>query len=204
MKSRYHAISAVTRFQTFDGTFLPGLKDLLQRRGYRHGEPTVTMFRHPRLGSSATAEVKLHKLASEEWLAVYLGAITENHRVVNAEIIRHIRAPHAFFGYRDGCGDRLHRAVRHRPRLRRDRMRRHKRQRPPPRRCHRGSERADALGRAARRGLDRLAGRPRQYRRRDAVSEPGIRCGRHQHVLGPAVAACSRDGARKGCRIRGR
>jgi N-acetylglutamate synthase len=103
VESRYHAISAVTRFRTFDETSPPGLKDLLQRRGYRHGEPTVTMFRHPRSGGSPQADVEIHDHASEEWMSIYLGAITENRRMVNAEIIRHIRAPHAFFGYRDGC-----------------------------------------------------------------------------------------------------
>src|SRR5690348_5366053 len=102
VESRYHAIGAVTRLQTFDETSPPGLKDLLQRRGYRHGEPTLTMFRHPQPGGSTPADVEIHDHASEEWLEVYLGAITENRRVVNAEIIRHIRAPHAFFACRDG------------------------------------------------------------------------------------------------------
>jgi N-acetylglutamate synthase len=103
VESRYHAISAVARFQTFDETSPPGLKDLLQRHGYRHGEPTLTMFRHSQPGGDTQADVEIHDHASEEWLSVYLGAITESRRVVNAEIIRHIRAPHAFFGYRDGC-----------------------------------------------------------------------------------------------------
>src|SRR3954451_23385179 len=103
VESRYDAAGAVTRFQTFDETSPPGLKDLLQRRGYRHGEPTVTLFRHPRPGGDIQAEVEIHDHPSEEWLAVYLDAITQNRRVVNVEIIRHIRAPHAFFAYRDGC-----------------------------------------------------------------------------------------------------
>jgi ribosomal protein S18 acetylase RimI-like enzyme len=103
VESRYHAISAVARFQTFDETSPPGLKDVLQRRGYRHGEPTVTMFRHPRPGGETAADVEIHDHATDEWLSVYLGAITENRRAANAEIIRHIRAPHAFFSYRHGC-----------------------------------------------------------------------------------------------------
>jgi len=103
VESRYHAISAVARFQTFDETSPPGLKDALQRHGYRHGEPTVTMFRHPQPGGNTPADVEIHDHATDEWLSVYLGAITENRRAVNAEIIRHIRAPHAFFSYRHGC-----------------------------------------------------------------------------------------------------
>src|SRR3954453_21112377 len=47
---RYHAIGAATAFHTFDAASPPGMKNLLPRRGYRHGDPTVTLFRHARSG----------------------------------------------------------------------------------------------------------------------------------------------------------
>jgi N-acetylglutamate synthase len=101
VEARYHAVGAPARFHTFDETSPPDLGDLLQRRGYTQGEPTVTMFNRTEIvGIAADVEVRNH--AWPDWQAVYLGEITENRRTVNAEILRRIPRPRAFFGYRKG------------------------------------------------------------------------------------------------------
>jgi GNAT superfamily N-acetyltransferase len=95
----YHAAGRKAQFQVFDETSPPGLADLLQARGYRRGEPTVTMFKLPE-AAAADPDVEIRDQAWDEWLAVYLDGITESRRSVNAEILQHIPQPRAFFGCR--------------------------------------------------------------------------------------------------------
>jgi ribosomal protein S18 acetylase RimI-like enzyme len=97
----YHAAGQPARFQVFDETSPPGLADSLRARGYRRGEPTVTMFRQPVVGFVDPA-VEMRDHASDEWLEVYLGEITESRRAVNAEILKRVPQPRAFFGCRRG------------------------------------------------------------------------------------------------------
>nr|WP_294519390.1 GNAT family N-acetyltransferase [uncultured Rhodopila sp.] len=97
----YHAAGRKAQFQTFDETSPPGLEALLQARGYRRGEPTVTMFKPPAAGASGR-DVEVRDCAGDEWIAVYLGEITESRRAANAEILERIPQPRAFFGCRRG------------------------------------------------------------------------------------------------------
>jgi GNAT superfamily N-acetyltransferase len=100
-EARYRAAAQPARFQIFDETSPPGLADLLRARGYRPGEPTVTMFKRP---APVTADpgVDIHDHAWPDWTSVYLGEITENRRSVNSEILKHVPEPRAFFGYPRG------------------------------------------------------------------------------------------------------
>jgi ribosomal protein S18 acetylase RimI-like enzyme len=97
----YHAAGRAAQFQVFDETSPPGLAELLRARGYRRGEPTVTMFKEPRPGD-ADPDVEMRDHARDEWLEVYLGEITESRRAVNAEILKRVPQPRAFFGCRRG------------------------------------------------------------------------------------------------------
>jgi N-acetylglutamate synthase len=99
VESRYRALGASARFQTFDETSPPGLENLLQERGYRPGEATVTMFKRIEAGG-ANSDVEVRDDAWSEWLDVYLGQITENRRAANAIILDRIAGPRAFFGGR--------------------------------------------------------------------------------------------------------
>jgi GNAT superfamily N-acetyltransferase len=95
----YHAAGRKAQFQIFDETSPPGLAGLLQARGYRRGEPTVTMFMRPE-AAAAGPGVEIRDHAWDEWLEVYLNEITETRRAVNAEILKRIPQPRAFFGCR--------------------------------------------------------------------------------------------------------
>ena len=97
----YHAAGQKAQFQIFDETSPPGLAELLRGRGYRQGVPTVTMFKLPE-DPAADADVEIRDHAWDEWLAVYLGEITESRRMANAEILKRIPQPRAFFGCRRG------------------------------------------------------------------------------------------------------
>jgi ribosomal protein S18 acetylase RimI-like enzyme len=99
VESRYRALGAPARFQTFDETSPAGLASLLRRRGYNQGEPTITMFKS--LGSSAEqSDVEQRDHRWIEWSQLYLDEITENRRAANTMILDRIQAPHAFFGCR--------------------------------------------------------------------------------------------------------
>jgi GNAT superfamily N-acetyltransferase len=97
----YRAAGRKAQFQVFDETSPPGLADLLLARGYRRGEPTVTMFKRPE-AAAADSAVEIRDRAWDEWKAVYLGEINESRRITNAEILERIPHPRAFFGCRRG------------------------------------------------------------------------------------------------------
>ena len=97
----YRAVGAPARFQTFDDTCPSGLAGLLGHRKYREGEPTVTMFKRCS-ASDVTSEVEVRDHAWSEWRTVYLNAITEDRRPINAMILDRTPEPRAFFGYRRG------------------------------------------------------------------------------------------------------
>ncbi len=96
VEHRYRAQAAPSRFQTFDETSPPGLADRLQQRGYQQAEPTITMFRRNQPLSPVDG-VEQRDRPWPAWQQVYFGAITENRRAVNAQILDNIQAPHAFF-----------------------------------------------------------------------------------------------------------
>ena len=101
VETRYSALGAEVRFQTFDESGPAGLPDALRARGYTDASPTVTMFRRQD-GLPVPDGVEIRDAVWDEWLEVYLEAITENRREMNQVILRHIPAPKAFFGYRRG------------------------------------------------------------------------------------------------------
>src|SRR3569623_760018 len=67
--------------------------------GYVNNETTVAM-RKPLAARAAPAGVDASAEPSDDWRAVYLGAITENRRVINTEILKSIPAPRAFLASR--------------------------------------------------------------------------------------------------------
>jgi GNAT superfamily N-acetyltransferase len=101
VESRYHAIGAPARFQTFGDTSPAGLADRLRRRGYQQIDPTTTMFKRIEPGATQ-GDVEIRDHAWNEWRDVYLNEITESRRAINALILDRIPAPRAFLGCRRG------------------------------------------------------------------------------------------------------
>ncbi len=99
VEARYRARGAMIRVHTYDLTAPPGLTGLLEARGYRDGEATVTMVKGV-TARETPADVEVADLADAEWREVYLGAITENRRAVNAKILNSIPQPRSWFSCR--------------------------------------------------------------------------------------------------------
>jgi len=99
VEDQYRAEGSVARFQTFDDSQPPGLTELLEARGYRPGEDTVTMFKRPGV-TSEPAGIERRESAWPEWVATYAGEITPNRRAVNAQILQAVPHPRMFFGCR--------------------------------------------------------------------------------------------------------
>ncbi len=100
-EARYDAANEPSRFHTFDETSPPGLVDMLQKRGYKPAEPTMTMFKRV-APANAAPEVEARDNAWNEWRDVYLGEVTASRRAVSALILHRIPRPRAFFGCRRG------------------------------------------------------------------------------------------------------
>ena len=96
---RYRARDAIVRFHTYDLSAPSGVTDLLQARGYRAGETTLTMVKAIG-GSEAPDDVEVASAANAEWQEVYLGAISESRRSVNAKILGRVPQPCGFFSCR--------------------------------------------------------------------------------------------------------
>ncbi|MGN6570889.1 MAG: GNAT family N-acetyltransferase [Pseudolabrys sp.] len=102
IEARYRANKAPARVCVYDLSEPADLTERLERRGYRNDETTVTMMK-PVARRAAPRDVAVSDQPDEAWRAVYLGAITENRRVINAEILKSIPRPRAFFAcMRDG------------------------------------------------------------------------------------------------------
>ena len=99
VEARYRARNSIVRVHTYDLSAPSGIVDLLQGRGYRGGETTLTMAK-PVATSDPPADVEVASVPSAEWQEVYLGAITESRRTVNAEILGAVPQPCAFFSCR--------------------------------------------------------------------------------------------------------
>lgn len=99
IEARYRTRGAPARFQIFDETQPAILPEVLQRRGYRQAESTITMFK-PAEPANVAEAVERRDAPWPGWLDVYLGAITESRRQANQQILAAIPAPRAFFGYR--------------------------------------------------------------------------------------------------------
>jgi ribosomal protein S18 acetylase RimI-like enzyme len=99
VETRYRAVGVPARFQTYDETMPSTLGDALRRRGYQETERTMTMFRRNE-AVTAAQDVERRDQPWPAWDSVYFGAITENRRAINAQILAGVPAPRAFFGYR--------------------------------------------------------------------------------------------------------
>jgi len=101
VEARYRSRGAIARFHTYDLTSPSGLTGLLAARGYADGETTVTMMK-PARSRELPADVEFAERAGADWREIYLGAITESRRAVNARIIDSIPPPRAWFSCRRG------------------------------------------------------------------------------------------------------
>ena len=101
VEARYRARGAMPRFHTYDLTAPSGLTDLLQARGYVAGETTITMAK-PAASRELPADVVVADRADAEWHEVYLGAITESRRAINAKILAGVPSPCAWLSCRRG------------------------------------------------------------------------------------------------------
>jgi ribosomal protein S18 acetylase RimI-like enzyme len=99
VEARYRARDAKAWLHIYDFSAPPGLADLLQARGYGLGETTLTMVK-PVGAASPAEDVEVAATAGAEWREVYLGAISESRRSVNARILDAVPQPCAFFSCR--------------------------------------------------------------------------------------------------------
>lgn len=95
VEARYLARNAPAQLQTFDASRPADIADLLVARRYREVETTLTMMKPVEIAADP-ADVGVLNGATAEWLEVYLGAITQNRRAVNARILQRIPKPRAF------------------------------------------------------------------------------------------------------------
>jgi GNAT superfamily N-acetyltransferase len=101
VEARYHARNVPVRFHTYDLSAPSRIGELLQSRGYGAGETTVTMAKT--VGTAERpADVEIAVRPDAAWLEVYLGAITESRRSVNARILDSVPEPYGFFSCRRG------------------------------------------------------------------------------------------------------
>lgn len=100
VEAAYRAKGQPARFHTFALTEPHGLPAMLEARGYRAGETTITMAAIAQPATVPPPEVEFAAEPSAEWLSVYLGAITESRRAVNREILRRVPGPRAFISVR--------------------------------------------------------------------------------------------------------
>jgi ribosomal protein S18 acetylase RimI-like enzyme len=99
VEARYRARNALVRLHTYDLSAPDGIVDLLQRRGYRGGETTLTMAKA--VGTANPSDdVEVAATPNAGWQEVYLGAITESRRSVNAKILGAVPQPSGFFSCR--------------------------------------------------------------------------------------------------------
>jgi N-acetylglutamate synthase len=101
VEARYRARGVVARFHTFDLTSPSGLTGVLQARGYVEGETTMTMAK-PATSREPPADISVADRADAEWREVYLAAVTESRRAVNARILDGIPPPCAWLSCRRG------------------------------------------------------------------------------------------------------
>jgi N-acetylglutamate synthase len=102
VERRYRERNASILVQTYDVTEPHGLRDLLKERGYVNAESTLTMWKRVERRNAPT-DTDVRDNPEPEWRDVYLGAITDNRRAVNARILQTIPRPKAYFTcQRDG------------------------------------------------------------------------------------------------------
>jgi len=96
VEARYRARGAVVQVHTYDLSTPANIANLLQTRGYRVGETTLTMAKA--VGTSdPSADVEVAAFPSAEWREVYLSVISESRRRGNSRILHSVPAPCAYF-----------------------------------------------------------------------------------------------------------
>jgi GNAT superfamily N-acetyltransferase len=102
VEARYRARNVATQVHTYDLSAPAGIADLLQGRGYNTSETTLTMAKAVG-AANPSADVEVSATPSAEWREVYLGAISESRRRINAQILNAVPQPCAYFSCgRDG------------------------------------------------------------------------------------------------------
>lgn len=101
VEARYRARNALVRLHTYDLSAPAGIVDLLQQRSYRGGETTLTMAKSVR-AVDPRDHVEVAATPDAQWQQVYLGAISESRRSVNAKILGAVPQPCGFFSCRRG------------------------------------------------------------------------------------------------------
>lgn len=96
IEARYRARNAPARVCVYDLSEPPGLTERLKARGYDNNETTLTMTK-PLVRRPPRGDVAVSERPNADWLDIYLGAITEDRRIINAEILKSIPPPCAFF-----------------------------------------------------------------------------------------------------------
>jgi ribosomal protein S18 acetylase RimI-like enzyme len=96
VEARYRAKGSPARLHTFDLSAPRNIAELLATRGYGQGDATQTMMK-PVAPARHPPDVDIAQRATTEWHEIYLAAVTENRRVINARIIETIPRPCAFF-----------------------------------------------------------------------------------------------------------
>ena len=84
IEARYRARNAAARVSVYDLSEPAGLTERLKARGYTNNETTVTMVKSA-ARREMPANVDVSDRPGDDWREVYLGAITENRRVINTE-----------------------------------------------------------------------------------------------------------------------
>jgi GNAT superfamily N-acetyltransferase len=99
VEARYRARNAIVRVHTYDLSAPADIVDLLQRRGYGAGETTLTMAKA--VGASdLSGDVEVAATPNAQWQEVYLGALSESRRSVNARILGAVPQPCGYFSCR--------------------------------------------------------------------------------------------------------
>jgi ribosomal protein S18 acetylase RimI-like enzyme len=99
LEARYRARDAIVRVHTYDLSVPADLANLLQVRGYGTGETTLTMAKVV-ICPTHQPDIEVAATPSAEWLEVYLGAISESRRRVNARVLDAVPQPCAYFSCR--------------------------------------------------------------------------------------------------------
>jgi|SRR5579872_375766 len=102
VEARYRTRNVSAQVHTYDLSAPASLSDLLQGRGYGVSETTLTMAKT--VGApNPSADVEVAAVPSAEWREVYLGAISESRRRINAQILNAVPRPSAYFScHRNG------------------------------------------------------------------------------------------------------
>lgn len=96
VERRYRALRRLVRFQVEEIGRPPDLAQRLSARGYRIEEITINMAKRVTSAASQEEDCSFSADPSDDWLEVYLSAITPDRRVINRQIVYDVPRPRAF------------------------------------------------------------------------------------------------------------